>query len=146
MIRGALRRAPFDQYNVWWSLEDKKYAGTAMLIKASTPPARVRHRLDDQAGHDKDGRVILVRPCRRPGSFLGTDGLFLLDRGSGSRLCVRVSRPADSKVGGFFCLLRGCFRLVRRKTQHLVAGWTRRRVDVHQSMEHQPICHRNLGF
>jgi exonuclease III len=59
-IEGVLRREPFSQYRVWWSLADWKYAGTALLIKKGLNPVEVKYRVDSEAGHDKDGRIILA--------------------------------------------------------------------------------------
>ncbi|KAK6148166.1 hypothetical protein DH2020_019078 [Rehmannia glutinosa] len=57
----ALSNPPFKNYNVWWSLSDSKYAGTALFIKECFQPKKVYFSLD-QAGskHEPDGRVIVA--------------------------------------------------------------------------------------
>ncbi|KAG6410430.1 hypothetical protein SASPL_128490 [Salvia splendens] len=61
VVTRALSSAPFRDYNVWWSLSDTKYAGTALFIKKCFNPKKVSFSLD-QAGskHEPDGRVILA--------------------------------------------------------------------------------------
>ncbi|XP_057791512.1 DNA-(apurinic or apyrimidinic site) endonuclease [Salvia miltiorrhiza] len=61
VVMRALSNAPFRDYNVWWSLSDSKYAGTALFIKKCFNPQKVSFSLD-QAGskHEPDGRVILA--------------------------------------------------------------------------------------
>ncbi|XP_047314493.1 DNA-(apurinic or apyrimidinic site) endonuclease [Impatiens glandulifera] len=57
----ALSNPPFRNYNVWWSLSDSKYAGTAMLIKKCFSPIKVSFSLDLKGSkHEMDGRVILA--------------------------------------------------------------------------------------
>lgn len=67
--------APLAKYRPYWSLADKKYAGSAALVKRSLKPLSVRFSLEDDeystvhaassgpqpAGpHDPDGRIILL--------------------------------------------------------------------------------------
>ncbi|CAA0815338.1 DNA-(apurinic or apyrimidinic site) lyase [Striga hermonthica] len=61
IVMRALSNPPFKNYNVWWSLSDSKYAGTALLIKKCFQPIKVSFSLD-QAGskHEADGRVIIA--------------------------------------------------------------------------------------
>lgn len=61
VVMRALSSAPFKNYNVWWSLSDSKYAGTALFVKKCFNPKKVSFSLD-QAGskHEPDGRVILA--------------------------------------------------------------------------------------
>lgn len=42
----ALSSPPFGDYNVWWSLADSKYAGTALLVKKCCQPKKVSFSLD----------------------------------------------------------------------------------------------------
>lgn len=42
----ALSIPPFKNFNVWWSLSDSKYAGTALLIKKCIQPKMVSFSLD----------------------------------------------------------------------------------------------------
>ncbi|KAL2482670.1 DNA-(apurinic or apyrimidinic site) lyase [Forsythia ovata] len=61
VIMRALSTAPFKNYNVWWSLSDMKYAGTALLIKKCIQPKKVSFSLDETGSkHEPDGRVILA--------------------------------------------------------------------------------------
>ncbi|CAK9172594.1 unnamed protein product [Ilex paraguariensis] len=61
IVMRALSSTPFRNYNVWWSLSDSKYAGTALLIKNCFQPKRVSFSLDQSASkHEQDGRVILA--------------------------------------------------------------------------------------
>ncbi|KAJ7945768.1 DNA-(apurinic or apyrimidinic site) lyase [Quillaja saponaria] len=57
----ALASAPFENYRVWWSLADSKYAGTALFVKKCFQPKRVVFNLDKTANkHEPDGRVIMA--------------------------------------------------------------------------------------
>ncbi|KAL3512634.1 hypothetical protein ACH5RR_025351 [Cinchona calisaya] len=57
----ALSSPPFRNYNVWWSLSNFKYAGTALLIKKCFEPQKVSFSLDRTGlKHEPDGRVILA--------------------------------------------------------------------------------------
>lgn len=61
IIMRALSNPPFRNYNVWWSLSDSKYAGTALLIKKCFEPQKVYFSLDKKGSkHEPDGRVILA--------------------------------------------------------------------------------------
>jgi len=52
----------FEDYTVKWSLSDRKYAGTALLIKKEVVrPTSIRYNLDislDPDEHEEEGRVI----------------------------------------------------------------------------------------
>ncbi|XP_026404827.1 DNA-(apurinic or apyrimidinic site) lyase-like isoform X2 [Papaver somniferum] len=58
----ALSSPPFRNYQVWWSLADSKYAGTALFVKKCCQPKKVTFSLDQTASkkHEPDGRVILA--------------------------------------------------------------------------------------
>ncbi|KAF5183977.1 DNA-(apurinic or apyrimidinic site) lyase [Thalictrum thalictroides] len=57
----AISIPPLQNYNVWWSLSDSKYAGTALFVKKSIQPKKVSFSLDGKASkHEPDGRVILA--------------------------------------------------------------------------------------
>ncbi|XP_031283548.1 DNA-(apurinic or apyrimidinic site) lyase [Pistacia vera] len=57
----ALSSPPFGNYQIWWSLADSKYAGTALLVKKCFQPKIVSFSLDKAASkHEPDGRVILA--------------------------------------------------------------------------------------
>ncbi|EOY22352.1 DNAse I-like superfamily protein isoform 1 [Theobroma cacao] len=57
----ALSSPPFENYHVWWSLADSKYAGTALLVKKCLQPVKVSFSLDKTVSkHEPDGRVILA--------------------------------------------------------------------------------------
>ncbi|EYU40117.1 hypothetical protein MIMGU_mgv1a008845mg [Erythranthe guttata] len=61
LLMRALSNPPFKNYNVWWSLSDTKYAGTALFIKKCFQPKRVSFSLDQSGSkHEPDGRVILA--------------------------------------------------------------------------------------
>ncbi|XP_020235759.1 DNA-(apurinic or apyrimidinic site) lyase isoform X2 [Cajanus cajan] len=61
ILMRALSAPPFGNYNVWWSLADSKYAGTALLVKKCFKPKSVVFNLDKIASkHEPDGRVILA--------------------------------------------------------------------------------------
>ncbi|XAR50281.1 DNA-(apurinic or apyrimidinic site) lyase [Bertholletia excelsa] len=61
ILMRALSSPPFRNYNVWWSLSDSKYAGTALFIKKCFQPKKVSFSLDQIASkHEQDGRVILA--------------------------------------------------------------------------------------
>ncbi|KAL6545492.1 DNA-(apurinic or apyrimidinic site) endonuclease [Orobanche gracilis] len=61
IVTRALSNPPFKNYNVWWSLSDSKYAGTALFIRKCFQPIKVSFSLD-QAGskHETDGRAIVA--------------------------------------------------------------------------------------
>ncbi|KAL3695253.1 hypothetical protein R1sor_009329 [Riccia sorocarpa] len=55
--------SPLAQYQVWWSLAESKYAGTALLVKHKCKPISVKYCLDSSAPRDKhepEGRIILA--------------------------------------------------------------------------------------
>ncbi|CAH9148161.1 unnamed protein product [Cuscuta epithymum] len=61
IITRALSSLPFKNYDVWWSLSDSKYAGTALLVKNCFQPKKVSFSLDGTGSkHEPDGRVILA--------------------------------------------------------------------------------------
>ncbi|XP_051147540.1 DNA-(apurinic or apyrimidinic site) endonuclease [Andrographis paniculata] len=61
VVMRALSSLPFKNYNVWWSLSDSKYAGTALFIKKCFQPKKVSFSLDQTGSkHEPDGRVILA--------------------------------------------------------------------------------------
>ncbi|KAJ8536559.1 hypothetical protein K7X08_034960 [Anisodus acutangulus] len=61
VVTRALSNPPFKNYNVWWSLSDSKYAGTALFIKKCFQPRKVSFSLDAKGSkHERDGRVILA--------------------------------------------------------------------------------------
>ncbi|KAK9113545.1 hypothetical protein Syun_020342 [Stephania yunnanensis] len=61
IVMRALSSPPFRKYNVWWSLSESKYAGTALLVKKRCQPTKVSFSLDRIASkHEADGRVILA--------------------------------------------------------------------------------------
>ncbi|KAK9104251.1 hypothetical protein Scep_021095 [Stephania cephalantha] len=61
IVMRALSSPPFRKYNVWWSLSESKYAGTALLVKKCCQPTKVSFSLDRIASkHEADGRVILA--------------------------------------------------------------------------------------
>ncbi|KAM7471481.1 hypothetical protein LguiA_009664 [Lonicera macranthoides] len=61
ILMRAISSTPFRNYNVWWSLSDSKYAGTALFIKKCFEPKKVSFSLDRTASkHEPDGRVILA--------------------------------------------------------------------------------------
>ncbi|RAL47542.1 hypothetical protein DM860_011280 [Cuscuta australis] len=60
IITRALSSLPIKNYDVWWSLSDSKYAGTALLVKKCFQP-KVSFSLDGTGSkHELDGRVILA--------------------------------------------------------------------------------------
>ncbi|GAB2269729.1 DNA-(apurinic or apyrimidinic site) endonuclease [Dionaea muscipula] len=57
----ALSNPPFGNYQVWWSLSDSKYAGTALLVKKCFQPEKISFSLDrTDKKHEPDGRFILA--------------------------------------------------------------------------------------
>ncbi|XP_038683988.1 DNA-(apurinic or apyrimidinic site) endonuclease [Tripterygium wilfordii] len=61
ILMHALLSPPFGSYQVWWSLADSKYAGTALLVKKCFQPKKVSFSLDRKASkHEPDGRVVLA--------------------------------------------------------------------------------------
>ncbi|KAJ4712493.1 DNA-(apurinic or apyrimidinic site) lyase [Melia azedarach] len=61
ILMRALSSPPFGYYQIWWSLADSKYAGTALLVKKCFRPKKVSFSLDKTASkHEPDGRVILA--------------------------------------------------------------------------------------
>ncbi|XP_057487245.1 DNA-(apurinic or apyrimidinic site) endonuclease-like [Actinidia eriantha] len=61
ILMRAISSPPFRNYNVWWSLSDSKYAGTALFIKKCFQPQKVSFSLDQTGSkHEPDGRVILA--------------------------------------------------------------------------------------
>lgn len=61
ILTRAISSPPFKSYDVWWSLSDSKYAGTALFVKKCFPPQKVSFSLDRTASkHEPDGRVILA--------------------------------------------------------------------------------------
>ncbi|PIA30394.1 hypothetical protein AQUCO_05600082v1 [Aquilegia coerulea] len=57
----AISSPPLQNYHVWWSLSDSKYAGTALFVKKCIQPKKVSFSLDGKASkHEPDGRVILA--------------------------------------------------------------------------------------
>ena len=46
IIMRALSSPPFEDYRVWWSLLDSKYAGTALIVKKCFQPQKVYFNLD----------------------------------------------------------------------------------------------------
>ncbi|KAG5523036.1 hypothetical protein RHGRI_035002 [Rhododendron griersonianum] len=61
ILMRAISSPPFKSYDVWWSLSDSKYAGTALFVKKCFPPKKVSFSLDRTASkHEPDGRVILA--------------------------------------------------------------------------------------
>lgn len=61
ILMRAISSAPLGNYNVWWSLSDTKYAGTALFVKKCFQPKKVSFSLDRTASkHESDGRVILA--------------------------------------------------------------------------------------
>ncbi|XP_010550711.1 PREDICTED: DNA-(apurinic or apyrimidinic site) lyase [Tarenaya hassleriana] len=61
ILMRALSSPPFENYQVWWSLAEFKYAGTALLVKKCFRPQKVYFNLDKLASkHEPDGRVILA--------------------------------------------------------------------------------------
>nr|GMD36271.1 DNA-(apurinic or apyrimidinic site) lyase [Ipomoea batatas] len=61
IVTRALSSPPFKNYDVWWSLSDSKYAGTALFVKKCFQPKKVSFSLDGTGSkHEQDGRVILA--------------------------------------------------------------------------------------
>lgn len=61
IITRALSGPTFRKYDVWWSLSDSKYAGTALFVKKCFPPKKVSFNLDPSVSkHEPDGRVIIA--------------------------------------------------------------------------------------
>nr|GEZ08621.1 DNA-(apurinic or apyrimidinic site) lyase [Tanacetum cinerariifolium] len=61
IITRALSGPTFRKYDVWWSLSDSKYAGTALFVKKCFPPKKVSFNLDGSVSkHEADGRVIIA--------------------------------------------------------------------------------------
>ncbi|XP_019160674.1 PREDICTED: DNA-(apurinic or apyrimidinic site) lyase [Ipomoea nil] len=61
IVTRALSSPPFKNYDVWWSLSDSKYAGTALFVKKCFQPKKVSFSLDGTGSkHEPDGRVILA--------------------------------------------------------------------------------------
>ncbi|KAG0450081.1 hypothetical protein HPP92_026949 [Vanilla planifolia] len=61
VLMRALSTSPFNNYQVWWSLSDSKYGGTALLIKRELQPENVSFSLDRKSSkHEPGGRVILA--------------------------------------------------------------------------------------
>ncbi|KAK0586134.1 hypothetical protein LWI29_001607 [Acer saccharum] len=53
----ALSSPPFGDFQIWWSLVESKYAGTALLVKKYLQPKKVSFSLDKSASkHEPDGR------------------------------------------------------------------------------------------
>ena len=46
VLMRALSSPPFGNYQVWWSLSDSKYAGTALFVKKQFRPKKVSFSLD----------------------------------------------------------------------------------------------------
>lgn len=46
ILMRAISSPPFRSYDVWWSLSDSKYAGTALFVKKCFPPKKVSFSLD----------------------------------------------------------------------------------------------------
>ena len=46
LLMRALSSPPFENYRVWWSLSDSKYAGTALFVKKQFKPKKVSFSLD----------------------------------------------------------------------------------------------------
>ncbi|KAF7124282.1 hypothetical protein RHSIM_Rhsim12G0171200 [Rhododendron simsii] len=46
ILMRAISSPPFKSYDVWWSLSDSKYAGTALFVKKCFPPKKVSFSLD----------------------------------------------------------------------------------------------------
>ncbi|KAG6542858.1 hypothetical protein Mapa_015762 [Marchantia paleacea] len=62
-VMRALSVSPLSDYQVWWSLAESKYAGTALLVKHFFKPVSVKFSLESGASrdtHEPDGRVILA--------------------------------------------------------------------------------------
>ncbi|KAF6157558.1 hypothetical protein GIB67_004496 [Kingdonia uniflora] len=75
ILMRAISSPQFRKYNVWWSLADSKYAGTALFVKKCFEPKKVSFSLDKTGNlalsdkilnellaskHEPDGRVILA--------------------------------------------------------------------------------------
>ncbi|GAV90405.1 Exo_endo_phos domain-containing protein [Cephalotus follicularis] len=61
ILMRALSSPPFVNYQVWWSLADSKYAGTALFVKKCFQHVTISFSLDKSASkHEPDGRVILA--------------------------------------------------------------------------------------
>ncbi|CAM8932237.1 unnamed protein product [Rhodiola kirilowii] len=61
VLMRALSSPPFRDFEVWWSLSESKYAGTALLVKRCFKPKKVSFSLDlTSSKHEPDGRVILA--------------------------------------------------------------------------------------
>ncbi|XP_071731725.1 DNA-(apurinic or apyrimidinic site) endonuclease isoform X2 [Rutidosis leptorrhynchoides] len=61
IITRALSGPTFRKYDVWWSLSDSKYAGTALFVKKCFPPKKVSFNLEGSVSkHEADGRVIIA--------------------------------------------------------------------------------------
>ncbi|KAF9605027.1 hypothetical protein IFM89_013193 [Coptis chinensis] len=62
ILMRAISSPPFQNYQVWWSLSDSKYAGTGLLIKKCFRPKKVSFSLNQTvpSKHEADGRVILA--------------------------------------------------------------------------------------
>ena len=52
ILMRAISSPPFRNYNVWWSLSDSKYAGTALFIKKCFQPQKVSFSLDQTGSFD----------------------------------------------------------------------------------------------
>lgn len=46
ILMRALSSPPFKNYQIWWSLADSKYAGTALLVKKCFQPKKVSFSLE----------------------------------------------------------------------------------------------------
>nr|XP_010912903.1 DNA-(apurinic or apyrimidinic site) lyase isoform X1 [Elaeis guineensis] len=61
VLMRALSSPPFKTYQVWWSLSDSKYGGTALFVKKQFQPKKVSFSLNRTASkHEPDGRVIIA--------------------------------------------------------------------------------------
>ncbi|KAG1331362.1 DNA-(apurinic or apyrimidinic site) lyase [Cocos nucifera] len=61
VLMHALSSPPFKNYQVWWSLSDSKYGGTALFVKKQFQPKKVSFSLNRTASkREPDGRVIIA--------------------------------------------------------------------------------------
>ncbi|THF98581.1 hypothetical protein TEA_028866 [Camellia sinensis var. sinensis] len=60
ILMRAISSPPFRNYNVWWSLSDSKYAGTALFIKKCFQPKKVSFSLDRTVEQSNDNHCLLM--------------------------------------------------------------------------------------
>mmetsp|Transcript_13109 Transcript_13109/g.36891 ORF Transcript_13109/g.36891 Transcript_13109/m.36891 type:complete len:347 (+) Transcript_13109:660-1700(+) len=63
LLSSLLSKGVFAQYKIYYSLSDKKYSGSALMVRREAAPRQVRYSLDLSSGspvHNEEGRVIIA--------------------------------------------------------------------------------------